>query len=712
MEAFGYTGKFLRVNLTKGTTWVDDTLKYKEYIGGEGMALKIMWDEVPAGTHPYAPENKIVFGTGPLCGTGAPCSGRTNITSLFPSNPFYGVASSHMGGYFATELKYAGYDMIVIEGKSPNPVWLRIEDDKVRIEDARWMWGKGIFDTQAMVGSFMGKEAQVAAIGQAGENQVNLSVIRTGTSHSAGGHGGIMGAKNLKAIGVRGTGSVKVAADRKDWLELDKYMMSLIGANNQMVVPSSPQPWAEYSDKSSRWTGRKGLYWGAANPPVETGECDPHDMQSVGLRTMKATFDLGAAAEKYTVRMGGCSHCPIRCHSQLKVPQLEKYGMDPYVSNTCMGWFSPRSLMFKGIKDFDGHTGDDALIVGTAIGAHYADDLGVWCNYGQTSRDLQYLYEKGVFKKILSAEEYASIPWEKLEKGDATFLADYYERVAFKKGEFSHIGDGAAWMAQRWNLGDDYWNYKGNKLWSKGGWPVHHSNEAGAQVGALISCFSNRDAQNHSHMNFIGSKLPIAIQKEIAGEIFGSPDALDAPNNYKPMNVYKAKFIRYSLVRSLLHNSLTLCNWMWPMAVSPLKERKYRGDTSLEAQFYSLATGIQMSEKDLDNAAAKGFTLLRAYTIAQMKAAGIANPVDLRVNHDQTTEWSVTPDKAKDGSKVAQFTPGTIQMDKDDMELGRTMVYREFGWDEKTGAPTRAGLEAAGMKDVAEGLAAKGLLPA
>ncbi|MBL8967945.1 MAG: aldehyde ferredoxin oxidoreductase [Spirochaetaceae bacterium] len=702
---YGYTGKILRVNLTTGKISTDDTLKYKDFIGGEGMAMKIMWDEVAPGVTPYAPENKIVFGTGPLCGTGVPCSGRTNITSLLPSSPFHGVSSSHMGGYFATELKYSGWDMIVVEGKAANPVWLRIEDDKVKIEDARWMWGKGIFDTQAMVASFMGKEAQVAAIGQAGENLVNLSVIRTGSSHSAGGHGGVMGSKNLKAIGVKGTGSVKIAGDRKAWAELDKLMMSVIGANNQMVVPSSPQPWAEFNDKSSRWTGRKGLYWGAANPPVETGECDPHDMQSVGLRTMKAVFDFGPQAEKYTVRMGGCSHCPIRCHSQLKVPQLSKYGMDEYVSNTCMGWFSPRGVMFKGIKAFDGNSEADAAVVGPAIGAKLADDYGVWCNYGQIGRDLQYAYETGLLKKVLPADEYASIPWEKLEKGDATFLIDFYERVAFKKGEFSHIADGTYWLAERWKFGDDFWNGKVYKVWSRQGFPVHHSNEAGGQVGALISCFSNRDAQNHSHMNFIGSKLPIALQKEIAGEIFGSPDALDAPSDYKPMNEYKARFVKWSLGRSMLHNSLTVCNWMWPMSVSPLKERKYRGDTGLEAKFYSLATGIQLSEKELDEAAARCFTLFRAITQRQM------GQKDLRVAHDQTTEWVTHAEKGKDGKEIPQFTKGTIAMEEKDMELGRTLVYREFGWDEKTGAPTRACLEKYGMADVAQDLASRGLLP-
>lgn len=698
---YGYTGKFLRVNLSTGQISTDDTAKYLDFIGGEGMAMKIMWDEVPAGTHPFAPENKIVFGTGPLCGTGVPCSGRTNITSLLPSNPYYAVSSSHMGGYFAVELKYAGWDMIVVEGKSARPVWLRIEDGKAKLEDARWIWGKGIFDTMAMIGSQMGKEAQVAAIGQAGENQLNLAVIRTGSSHSAGGHGGIMGAKNLKAIAVRGTGSVKVAADRKDLMELDKYMMTLIGANNQMVVPSTPLPWAEHHDSTSRWNARPGLYWGAANPPVETGECDPHDMQSVGKRTMKATFDLGAAAEKRTVRMGGCAHCPIRCHSQLKVDELARYGLDTYVSNTCMGYFSPRGIMFKGFKDFDGISGADATVVGTAIGAKLADDYGVWCNYGQIGRDLRYAYEKGILRRVLPAAEYASIRWDQLEAGDGRFFLDFYDRVANKKGELWHIADGSFWLAKHWGFGQDYWDDPTWRLYSPLGFPTHHSNEAGAQVGALISTMLNRDAQNHSHMNFIGCKLPIAKMKEIAGEVWGSPDAIDPPNNYTRMNEYKARFVKWSLDRNRLHDSLTLCNWMWPMTVSPLKERNYRGDTGLEAKFYSLVTGIQKTEAQLDKDAERIFTLFRALTVRSM------NTVDMRNAHDQTTKWVVTPEAGK-----PVFQPGTNRMEQADMELGRGMVYKAYGWDEKTGAPTKATLESLGMPEVAAELGAKGLLPA
>ncbi|HAE20712.1 MAG TPA: aldehyde ferredoxin oxidoreductase [Spirochaetaceae bacterium] len=703
---FGYTGKILRVNLSTGAISIDDTMKYIDFIGGEGMAMKIMWDEVAAGTHPFAPENKIVFGTGPLCGSGVPCSGRTNITSLLPSNPYHAVSSSHMGGYFSVELKYAGWDMIVLEGRSPKPVWLRIEDDKIRLEDARWLWGKGIFDTMAMIGSQMGKEAQVAAIGQAGENQLNLAVIRTGSSHSAGGHGGILGSKNLKAIAVRGTGSVKIAADRHALMDADKYLMSLIGANNQHVVPRNPQPWAEFTSPTSRWLAKKGLYWGAANPPVETGECYPEDMQSVGLRTQKAIMDLGPVAEKYTVRMGGCAHCPIRCHSQVNIPQLEQYGVDTNVSNTCMGFFSPAGIMINGMPDKPGMEKGEGAMIGRALGAKLADDYGMWCNYGQIGRDVMYAYSTGIFKKVLPAAEYASIPWDKLESGDPAFLIDFYDRVANKKGELWHIADGSYWLAKRWNFGEDYWNDYKYKLWSKLGFPVHHSNEASGQVGALISCFSNRDAQNHSHMNFIQAGLPINLLKEIAAEEWGSPDAIDDIKNYKPMNEGKAKFVKWSLTRSLLHNSLTLCNWMWPMTTSPLKARGYRGDTALEAKFYSLVTGIEKSKEDLDRDSERAFTLFRALTVRAMKTA------DMRNEHDQTTAWVVTAEKGKDGKDIQPFTPGTDRMTQADMELGRTLVYKEFGWDQKTGAPTRATLEALGLGDVANGLASAGLLPA
>lgn len=698
-KSYGWAGKILRVNLTNGNITMEDTSKYKDFVGGMGIGYKVMYDEVPAGTKPYDEANKIVFGVGPLTGSGAPCSSRTNITSLLPSNPYHAVADSHMGGNFAAMLKYAGYDSIIIEGKSNKPVWLNIEDDKVTIEDASGIWGKGIYDSTATINSIVGREASVAAIGQAGENLVNLSVIMNGYSHSAGGHGGIMGSKNLKAISVKGTGSVKVAGTGKEWVDLNKYMLKdIIGANNQHVVPSTPQPWAEYHHEGSRWTARKGLEWGAAEPPIETGECAAGDINRVGYRTHKGVKDLGEVAAKYTVRMGGCQSCPIRCHAQLKLPQLKKYGVSENAANTCMGWFSPVGVMFKGTKD-QFEKGDANMIAGS-LGSQLADDYGVWCNYGQIGRDLKYAYENGILERVLPKEEYDSINWQLVEDGNPEFLVDFYRRIAFKEGELSVLGEGAYWIDKKWNMGEKYWNDKSMKLWSPLGYPVHHSNEAGGQVGALISCLSNRDAQNHSHMNFIGSGLPIEVQKEVAAELFGSGDAIDPPANYTPMNEYKAKFVKWSLIRNCLHDSLTLCNWMWPMTVSPSKDRNYRGDTALESKFMNLVTGEDISEEELDLAGERIFTLHRALTVKQM------GTTDMRGKHDVMTDWvyDMDPD-------VEAFTPGTIKMDREDMQIALTMLYKEMGWDEKTGAPTKETLERLGLNDVAADLEKLNLLP-
>ena len=560
------------------------------------------------------------------------------------------------------------------------------------IEDASDVWGTGIFNTTAVLSEIMGEGSHIACIGQAGENMVNMSNIMTGRSHSAGGHGGVMGSKKLKAIGVKGTKPIHIAGDSKKWVELDKYMMTIIGANNQHVVPREPQPWAEFHSESSRWTATPGRMWGAANPPVDTGTCEPSDMNSVGLRTQKALLDLGADSEKYLLRMGGCQSCPIRCHSVVKIPKLKDYGFNEVHGNTCMGYFSPGGVMFKGIAD---------PAVGRTLGACLADDYGVWCNYGQIGRDLKYAYENGILEKVLPKEEYDSIPWQMIEDKNPEFLIEFYRRIANKEGEFgTAMGEGSAAVAKRWNFGQDYYHsYSYNIYNPVMVYPKHHSNESGAQVGGLISCMFNRDAQSHSVENFLASGLPTALQKEIAAEIFGSPDALDGRSDYTPMNQYKAKFAKWGIIRNVLHDSLTLCNWMWPMTVSPLKERNYRGDTSLESQFFSMATGIETSEAELDLAGERIFTLHRAMTVKQMGTK------DMRNQHDVVADWVF--DYPADQTA---FTKGSIKMVREDFQLALTMFYKEMGWDETTGSPTKETLVRLGLTDVAKELEALHLL--
>lgn len=695
----GWAGKVLRVDLSTGKISTEDTIeKYKDVIGGTGIGYQVLWDEVPAGTKAFDPANKIIFGTGPLAGTGAPCNGRTAITTLWPSCwPKPLVGSGHMGGHFAAQLKYAGYDAIIVEGKSDHPVWLSIEDAKVEIRDARHLWGSGIRRTTHEINLLMGPEASVAAIGQAGENLVPMSIIINSISHAAGG-GSIMGSKNLKAIGVHGTGSVIIAGKKEDWEKAIKFHLTLLGANNQHVVPSSPQPWAEHYNPGSRWVASKGIKWEAAKPPIETGACDPHNLNRIAYRTNNAAFFLGNDAWKYTVRGNGCTACPIRCHTLLKVPSVSsKYGIPEVGQNTCVGLIFGKTF-FKTFPDGPkGQTSIEACMVGM----HLADDLGIWNNYGLLQRDFQKLYYDGTFKSKIGKAEYTSYSWDKFEKGDPAFLFELLPRIAEKDGELATtLGMGTGYMIDRWGLSEDNWKKDPDLQYWKMGHPRHHSSEESGQVGVIINTQYNRDAQCHSHTNLIRNGLPIDIQKRLAAELWGSPDALDALGAYTPMNRYKAKMAKWSLLRKELHDAVALCNWMGPWIASPLKERGYRGDDAIESLLYTLATGDKKSRQELDHVAERIFLLHRALTIRDMGTK------DMRTQHDTVPDWIFD-----DASGKPPFSVGTTRMDKEDIKIAMDMFYEEMGWDKKTGAPTLETYRKFNLGKVADELKRKGLLP-
>jgi aldehyde:ferredoxin oxidoreductase len=695
----GWAGKALRVDLSTGRIWTEDTVEwYKDYLGGTGIGYKVMWDEVPAGTKPLDPHNRIIFAVGPLAGTGAPCNGRTAITTLWPTcSPAPLVASGHMGGQFAAKLKYAGYDAIVIQGKADRPVWLSIVDRQVEIQDARRLWGQGIRRTTEAISQIMGPDAVVAAIGQAGENLVPMSVVMNSVSHSAGGIGSVMGSKNLKAIGVQGTGSVRIAGDKGEWEKLIKHHLSLLGANNQHVVPNAPQPWAEFYEPRSRWVGSQGRIWGAAPRPLETGSCDPHDMNRIAYRTNNAAYFMGDIAWQYTVRGNGCTSCPIRCHTLMKVPALSaKYGIPEVGQNTCSGLNFGRAFFKKFSDGPRGQTNLEACMVGL----HLADDLGVWCNYSQMQRDFQKLYYEGFIKKKLGEKEFKSYSWDKYEKGDPSFLFELMPRIASKEGELATaLGLGTGYLLERWSIAEDYWGKDKELAYWKMGHPKHHSTEDAGQCGLLINLIYNRDAQCHSHSNFVRNGLPLAVQKRLAAEIWGSPEAVDAVGAYTPMNPFKAKMAKWSLLRKELHDSLSLCNWMGPWVASPLKEQGYRGDDSVESMLYSLATGDKKDRQELDRAAERIFVLHRALTIRDMGTK------EMRARHDTIPEWVYT-----DKSGKAPFTKGTTHMDRNDIKVALDMFYDEMGWDRVTGAPTAQAYRQAGLDKVAEALGKQKLL--
>ncbi|MDA8124667.1 MAG: aldehyde ferredoxin oxidoreductase [Deltaproteobacteria bacterium] len=701
MKAYGgWAGKILRVDLSTGRIGTDNTLeRYRDFLGGTGIGYKVMWDEVPPGTKPHDPENKLVFAVGPLAGTSAPCSGRTAITTLWPVCwPLPLVASGHMGGQFAVKLKYAGYDALIIEGKAEHPVWLMIADGQVAIHDARRLWGQGVRHAQIALAEIMGQDAAVAAIGPAGENLVPLSTVVTGASHSAGGVGSIMGAKNLKAIAILGTGSIRIAGDKAEWEKLVKYHLSLLGANNQDVVPRMPQPWAEFSDPTSRWNAHPGNRWGAAAHPVDTGLCDPHDLNRIAYRSNTAAFFLGEQAWPYTVRGNGCASCPIRCHTMLKVPALSaRYGIPALGQTTCIGYRFGNAFFKKLPGGINGPTSLEASMIGTEL----ANDLGIWSNYLQLQRDFVKLYEDGTIAKKVDAREFQSYSWSRYEKGDPAFLFELLPRIARKEGELATaLGLGTGHLLERWGLSEAAWGKDKQLAYWKMGHPKHHSTEDSGQCGLLINLMYNRDAQCHAHSNFLGNGLPIEVQKRLAAELWGSGEAVDALAAYTPMNGYKAKMAKWALLRKELHDSLSLCCWMGPWVASPLRERGYRGDDSLESLLYSTATGDRKSRQELDLVGERIFALHRALTIRDMGTK------EMRTRHDLIPDWVF-----HDPQNRKAFSKGTVHMDREDVQKALDLYYAELAWDGKTGSPTRATYQRLGLADVADALAKRSLLP-
>src|ERR1039458_4285583 len=213
----GFTGFLLRVNLTtrecKKTPLPEESV-LRKYLGGIGLGMHIIHEEVPPSVKPTDPEAPLLFMTGPLAGTPAPSSSNLAVVSLNYNTP-YAVATGHTHGYWAAHLRHAGYDGIVVTGKADKPVYLWIDDGRVEIRDAKAVWGKDTRETERLIKRELGDEEKisVACIGQAGEAMLHGASIKNDRNHGAskGSVGAVMGSKRLKAVAVRGTGKVELA---------------------------------------------------------------------------------------------------------------------------------------------------------------------------------------------------------------------------------------------------------------------------------------------------------------------------------------------------------------------------------------------------------------------------------------------------------------------------------------------------------------------
>lgn len=208
----GYQNKVLRIDLSKkGITTEPLKMEWAEkYIGGKGLAIKYMYEELKPGIDPLSEENKLLLMTGPFTGTPVPCSGKLAIASKSPATGT--ILDCSIGGHSALKIKYAGYDAVMIEGKLDKPGYILIKDNNIEFIDASDLWGKGSHEAETILSAKYGKDASILSIGPAGENLVTMACINSDYYRQAGrgGIGAVMGSKNVKAIVIIGTGGVKV----------------------------------------------------------------------------------------------------------------------------------------------------------------------------------------------------------------------------------------------------------------------------------------------------------------------------------------------------------------------------------------------------------------------------------------------------------------------------------------------------------------------
>jgi aldehyde:ferredoxin oxidoreductase len=296
MMGCGYMEKILRVNLTEGAFAVDPLPQSwkKEYIGGDGFGAKILFSEVSGRTDPLGEKNKLIIATGPITGTMWPMSGRTVFISKAPLTGIWG--ESHVGGFLGAELKYAGYDMLVIEGKSEKPVYISIEDSDLQIKDAQHLWGLTTDKlTTAIKKIHKDPDIQVAAIGPAGERLVRYASVMVNHARAAGrtGMGAVLGSKNVKGIAVRGHGAVEVH-DHAAFMDLAKEAHSKVRSNPQ-----------------ARQMGKYGT-WVLTAVKQEIGELPTYNhLTGVFDGWEKLSGDY--IRPKYTIADRACFGCSLGC---------------------------------------------------------------------------------------------------------------------------------------------------------------------------------------------------------------------------------------------------------------------------------------------------------------------------------------------------------------------------------------------------------------
>jgi aldehyde:ferredoxin oxidoreductase len=415
----GYMGRLLVVDLTSGELKeepVDDNLAH-DFVGGAGYAARYLYDELGPDTDPLGPENTLMFMTGPLVGTRAPSCGRHEVCALSPLTGIWGESNS--GGFWGAELKFSGYDGIVVRGRSDKPVWLSvIEGQPPALHDASDLWGLDTYETQQRLRDELGDEkVRVASIGPAGENQVLYAAIMNDHGRAAGrtGMGAVMGSKNLKAIAVRGRQRVPLA-ERETFSQTAKKAVKIVMDDISTQVYRQMGT-ASFVDMSIMWGNLPNKYW--TEPSFE----EATNLSGVSMM------------ETILTRPVSCYGCLVACGREVSLKDT------PYAVEVVDG---PEYETIGTLGSL--------LMVADLPGVAYANHL---CNrYGLdtvsagSSIALAYLlYARG----FITAADSGGLP---LQWGDIETAHTLLEMIAKREGFGDVLAEGAKRLAARYGAED------------------------------------------------------------------------------------------------------------------------------------------------------------------------------------------------------------------------------------------------------------------
>lgn len=558
-----YSGDILRINLSDATVnreAIGEDLRM-DFIGGRGINTKIYYSETTHGLDPLSPGAPLIFGVGPLTGTASPASGRWLVTAKSPLTGIWG--ESHAGGHWGAELRFAGYEHIIVTGKSSKPVYLFIQDDEIQIRDAEHLWGKNVWETQKLIREELGdSRIQIACIGPAGENLVKLACIMTGLTRSAarGGLGAVMGSKNLKAIAVRGHGSVKVAKPIEFIKEVEEA---------KRIIRQHPN-YEKFSKYGTMYLG---------DTIYDNGRMAFRNVQTTRLEGYDQRF-RAAHFLAYIEKHKSCFGCPVGCGHRYVV----KDGPFAGIAGDGIEVTAFFNFAGLGIEDWP------AIFKATELCNLYGLDVG---SVGVVLQGAFECYQRG----LISKSDAAGL---QLEWGNVATVLQLIEEIAYGKGFGKILSEGCVEAAKILGRGTDkyFFHIKGLELL-----PLMHSSFVGS---ALCYATSTRGAD---HLRGLPSTEFYLFNEDIVRKRFGHLDfkALTSKHGYKD----KAPLLIWHQHFAVLLDSIPMCTfnaeWLLTQGI----------DVDNMAGLLSTATGLDFTPEMLMKAAEKIFNIEHMFGVRE-----------------------------------------------------------------------------------------------